>query len=327
MWVLIIHDWVLIHVGRSNNMKHDELHDKSAYIMVLTHDERKAKITCTRCSKQITRNNMSAHRKTCETKDITTYDQISNQLTTCKEQLKQTQAIVKEKELENEKQRYEIEQLKLEVQHMHTQYITNNNTTNNNTTNNTNDNRITVNVNQYYVMDKHGMRDGLDMTKIRSFGTENVSYVDVTKPLPTILKDIYCNDLHPENKVLSHHYLNLQWILVRYKDHVVRLNLEHDRSNMHIILQMVCENVERLLGKEFKSTDERISGIQELLGAMDVEVRTLQKRVGNEKALQMLPVWNKRQYERTENRLWESYMLYDPNYSQNVNKREGVITV
>ena len=166
-------------------------------------------------------------------------------------------------------------------------------------------------------MDQDGLRNGLDLTKVRAFGNENVGYVDKTKPLPTILKDIYCNSEHPENRVISHEYLNLQWILIRYKDHILSLNLEHDRDKMHVMLKIVCDNVERLLGTKYENGDERIQATRELLRELDKEVRELEKDVGNKKAAMMLPIWNKKQVAAMEDRMWGEYMD-DPKYSQNL---------
>ena len=208
--------------------------------------------------------------------------------------------------------------MKLELQKVHTQY-TNNTTTNNNdhSTNTTNHitNQIT-NINHYYVLDQNGMRDGLDLTKLRTFGNENVGYVDKTKPLPTILKDIYCNAEHPENRVISHEYLNLQWILFRCKDHIMSLNLEHDRDKMHVMLKIVCDNVERLLDTKFDNGDERILATRELLREMDNEVRHLEKDVGVKRAKEMIPIWHKAQVAGVEDREWGQYMEH-PSYSQN----------
>ena len=195
--------------------------------------------------------------------------------------------------------------------------VTTQSTTNNNTTNNNDhSNNITVNVNNYYVMDQDGLRDGLDMSKLRTLGTENVGYIDKTKPLPTILKDIYCNSEHPENRVISHQFLNLQWILFRYKDHILSLNLEHDRDKMHVMLKMVCDNVEQLLDTTFENGDERILATRELLREMDNEVRQLENHVGIQKAKAMIPIWNKGQVSGVEDRIWGQYME-ETTYSQN----------
>ena len=194
--------------------------------------------------------------------------------------------------------------------------IATNNTTNDNSINH---NNINVNINNYYVTDKDGIRDGLDMSKLRTFGTENVDYIDKTKPLPTILMDIYMNDAHPENRVLSHEFLNLEWIMFRFKDHILRLHLEIDRDNFHIFYRMVCDNVEKLLGQTYDNADERYDGAKQLLRAMDNEVLQLEKKVGLKKAFDMLPIWNRGQVEGVEARMWKQYMN-EPNYSQNLRR-------
>ena len=194
--------------------------------------------------------------------------------------------------------------------------IATNNTTNDNSINH---NNINVNINNYYVTDKDGIRDGLDMSKLRTFGTENVDYIDKTKPLPTILMDIYMNDAHPENRVLSHEFLNLEWIMFRFKDHILRLHLEIDRDNFHIFYRMVCDNVEKLLGQTYDNADERYDGAKQLLRAMDNEVLQLEKKVGLKKAFDMLPIWNRGQVDGVEARMWKQYMN-EPNYSQNLRR-------
>ena len=219
---------------------------------------------------------------------------------------------VKEKDQQLELKHYEVENMQLRIKQLTTQLqcdqkpqvVNNYNITN---------------VNHYYVLDKDGIRDGLDMTKLRTFGTENVDYIDKTKPLPTILMDIYMNDAHPENRVLSHEFLNLEWIMFRFKDHILRLHLEIDRDNFHIFYRMVCDNVEKLLGQTYDNADERYDAARQLLRAMDNEVLQLEKKVGLKKAFEMLPIWNREQVEGVEARMWKQYMN-EPNYSQNLRR-------
>ena len=266
---------------------------------------------CYMCKKMFSTPNMARHYKSCSQKSShLTPDEMVEKIF---ELENKNTLILDEKNREIEKQGYMIEQLKIDLKKLHIQQITNNN--DHSTT--TNNNNITMNINHYYVMDKDGLRDGLDLTKLRAFGDENVGYVDKTKPLPTILKDIYCNSEHPENRVISHEFLNLQWILFRYKDHILSLNLEHDRANMQVMRQIVCDNVERLLGTKFENGDERILATRELLRELDKEVRHLEKDVGLHNAKDMLPIWNKAQVAGVEDRIWGQYME-DPKYSQNV---------
>ena len=273
--------------------------------MPSTPKDKTEKIPCDRCTKLISRNNMAVHKRSCGQKKTLTYEQLSNQLKTCTEQLEEQRQQLQLKD-------YKIETLEIQVNSLHKHLLCKtSNQVINNTTNN-----INVNVNYYYVLDKNGMRDGLDMTKIRTFGHENVSYVDLTQPLPNILKDIYMNPQHPENRVLSHHYLNLQWILIRYKDHVLRLHLERDRENIHVMLRLVCDNVEKLLGKKYNNTEEKVDATWTLLSEMDKEVRDMEGKIGSAKALDNLPIWNRDQFENVEARMWTRYMD-EPTYSQN----------
>ena len=247
---------------------------------------------------------MAVHKRTCGRTKALTYEQICNQLTTCKN-------LVQEKDTQLQLKDYKIENLELQIKHLNTQLLCKPNVVNNSTTNN-----IHLNVNHYYVLDSNGLREGLDMSKLRSFGDENVDYIDKTKPLPTILKEIYCNSEHPENRVLSHNYLNLQWMLFKCKDHILSLDLEHDRDKAFVMQRMVCDNVERLLGRKFENEDERMHAGRELLQTMDNEVRELEKTHGVKRAFKMLPLWNKGQFDSMEERVWRQYMD-DPNYSQN----------
>lgn len=256
------------------------------------------------CKKHYSSTNISKHYKICKGMQ-------SEQL---KDQVKNLEKKLQEKDRDLTLKDYQIEQLKLELKTVSQQIITNNTNTNTNcTTNNTTN---VTNVNHYYVLGADGLRDGLDLTKLRTFGTENVDYVDRSKPLPTILKDIYCNEAHPENRVLSHEFLNLQWIMFRYQDHILRLHLEMDRSEFVVFRKLVCDNVERLLGRKYENYEETYDATRELLRTMDNEVRALITQMGNKKALAKLPIWNPEQVSGVEERVWKSYMR-EPNYSQN----------
>ena len=260
--------------------------------------DRNAKIPCEACGKFISKSNMSVHRRKCTKEpEKPTYVELEQQLEIQK--------------VENQKQQYEIEQLKLELKTVSQQGTHQNANTINNITNSV------TNVNHYYVLDNKGVRDGLNMEKIRTFGTENVDYIDKSKPLTTILKDIYCNDEHPENKTISHEYLNLQWIMFRFNDHILSLNLEHDREKIYVMLNMVCKNVEALLGQSYENFDEKLHATRELLRGLDNEVRELEEKHGVKKAYTMLPVWNSDQVKNMEARVWNPYMT-DPKYCERV---------
>ena len=166
-----------------------------------------------------------------------------------------------------------------------------------NTTNNTTNNNTIIN-NYYYVTDSGGNPQGLDMTKLRNFGEENVSYVDKTQPLPKILKDIYYNEDHMENRVISHQKANLQWMLFKCQDYLVRLNLEMNRESVPLMEDLVCNNVQKLLGKKF-DLRERRDAILELLAKFDDEARVLTDHIpDDDEADKQLPVWNRAQSEQ-----------------------------
>ena len=283
-------------------------------------DNKKLKVECKHCGKMISKNNIAAHRKKFHSEnDKPTYADLQETIRVVQQQIaaKDHQLAMAHQELQisiEEVGRYKSENARLTALVVSGSAGVTNNTTNN--SNSHNNNNINVNINNYYVTDKDGIRDGLDMTKLRTFGTENVDYVDKTKPLPTILMDIYMNDAHPENRVLSHEFLNLEWIMFRFKDHILRLHLEIDRDNFHIFYRMVCDNVEKLLGQTYDNADERYDGAKQLLRAMDNEVLQLEKKVGLKKAFDMLPIWNRGQVDGVEARMWKQYMT-EPNYSQN----------
>ena len=184
---------------------------------------------------------------------------------------------------------------------------------------------IRVEDRKYYVSNHpitiNGARDkiiysGFDMKQLRYIGTENVNYVDSEKPLSTILNLIYLHPDHLENRVLSHLYLNRQWIVFKYKNHFLSLHLEHDREYVYVMMQILCDNVETLLGRKYPNVQERLDATNQLLHAMDIEVEQLIHEVGNKVAYEMLPIWNKQQYDRTENHRWATYMQ-EKTYSQN----------
>ena len=267
--------------------------------------DKTTKISCECCGKLISKNNMAIHRRKCKhtlTKPQPTTEELLN--------------LLKQKDIEITKQKYEIENLKLQVKNLNNELISNAKVVNN--VKNVNNNfQINIDVNNYYVYDENGLRDGLDMTKVRSFGNENIEYIDPSKPLPTILKDMYCNKEHLENQVLSHQYLNMQWIIIKYEDHMLRLNLGIDNENINVITKLIVDNAQKLFNKEFPNVEERYDAIRQLLQNMEDDVEDMIKEVGNNEALKRLPVWNKEQYKSYEERDWMKYMDMK-NYSQNL---------
>lgn len=266
-----------------------------------------AKIECAGCGKLISKSNLAVHRKRCKNvllPNKKTYEQLESEL-------KNKDKLINDQHTKLEQQQYKIEALEQQVKFLSTQLqckednkpIVNNNTFNMDITNN------------FYVIDANGLRDGLDMTKLRCFGNENIDYVDSSKPLPTILKNIYCNKDHLENQVLSHQYLNLQWILFKYEDHILALNLGIDHDNLHVMVKLIVDNVQHLLQKEFPNGEERWDAVRQLLQEMDREVDDMCVRLGNQDAMDKLPIWNKAQVKGYEERTWQRYMDL-ANYSQ-----------
>lgn len=275
--------------------------------------DKHAKKPCDICGKEISRNNMSIHKKKCMNKIENPTAAHMNELLERQKQKYENE--IQQHKIEIEKQEYKISALEQQVKTLTTQLqcdrtpIVNNNTYN-----------VDMDVtNHFYVISADGLRDGLDMKKLRSFGSENIDYIDSSKPLPTILKNIYCNKDHLENQVLSHRYLNLQWILFKNDDHVLALNLGIDNDNMHVMVKLIVENVQHLLQKEFPNGEERWDAVRELLNEMNREVDDMRKRMGNTVALSKLPLWNKDQFSNYEEREWMRYMDM-ANYSQQLKR-------
>ena len=275
--------------------------------------DKNAKKPCDICGKEISRNNMSIHRKKCMMKTENPSAAHMNEMLERQKQKYENE--IQQHKIEIEKQQYKISALEQQVKTLTTQLqcdkppVVNNNTYN-----------VELDItNNFYVIDPNGVRDGLDMKKLRSFGQENIDYIDSSKPLPTILKNIYCNKEHLENQVLSHKYLNLQWILFKYDDHILTLNLGIDNDNMHVMVKLIVDNVQRLLQKEFPNAEERWHAVRELLCEMNDEVDDMCDKLGNNTALTKLPIWNKEQFNKYEERDWMRYMDM-ANYSQQLKR-------
>lgn len=287
------------------------------------------KVECVHCGKMISKKNISTHRKKFHSQNdkplyadleeavrVAQQDIVTKDLTimTHDRQLALAKQVLTKKNEEINRYKTEIARLTTLVEAAPSISSTHNNTTNNDNSNNNINVNITNN-NTYYIIDTNGIRDGLDMSKLRNFGEENVDYVDPTQPLPKILKDIYCNPDHMENKVIGHEYLNLQWILFKCKDHVLRLYLERDRGNVRDLVDVVCDNVQRLLGKKFDNDGERNDAVVQLLAELDGDIKKMMTEVGVAEANKRMPLWNRKQYEKLEGRRWEKYMS-EPSYSQ-----------
>lgn len=275
------------------------------------------KIRCDGCGKSISKTNMSTHKKRCKHElvpDKLTYHDLEKALheknkviDDSNKRYNNIESVLLQTEEENKRLKMEIDLMK-----KHQLVATNQNAeTIHNTTNNNN-----INIsNNYYVMDLEGNRSGLNMNTIRAFGDENIDYIDTSKPLSDILKQLYCNPEHLENKVISHAYLNLEWILFKYKDHIMRLHLEHDRQNVSVLVRLICDNVQQRLGKEFKNHGERHDAVIQLLKEMDNDVNKLVSTLGAKDAKRHVPLWNKEQYDSQDDVVWRSWMN-EPTYSQ-----------
>lgn len=282
--------------------------------------DKSAKIPCEICGKYISKNNMAVHKKKCVNKIANPTNEFMQQMLNIQKHEYEKLLDEKEKMLckrindlliyqeDNKRLQTEIDLMRKN------QLFAINNSQNAETINNTtNNNNINIS-NNYYVMDLDGNRSGLNMNKIRAFGDENIDYIDTSKPLLDILKQLYCNPDHLENKVISHAYLNLEWILFKYKDHILRLHLEHDRKNVSVLVRLICDNVQQRLGKEFKNHGERHDAVIQLLKEMDNDVNKLVWTLGTNDAKMHVPLWNKEQYDMHDDVVWRSWMN-EPTYS------------
>tara|TARA_B100001287_G_C22626024_1_gene502528 strand:- start:632 stop:1285 length:654 start_codon:yes stop_codon:yes gene_type:complete len=153
----------------------------------------------------------------------------------------------------------------------------------------------------------------LDMNQVLYFGNENFDYVNTNRSLEHILKTIYCNDDHLENRVLHHMYLNEAWLVFKFKDHVLRYFIDTD--TIYLIDKMIIGNIERRLNVKFEDTEMRLNAINALIMQLGVEVR--EKKFG-----QTLPIWEETQFKKYEqedlNRHKTNY-LSDMGFGSNIN--------
>ena len=279
---------------------------------------------CNLCKLNFSTTNFSKHYKICQQKhNVPTPEQLQDTINQLKRQLEASK-------IELTKANYRIEELTKENQRL----VGNNNKlvdavasgsgsppppshqviniTNNTTTDNSIKKQVN-NIHYHYVLDANGIRDGLDMKKLRNFGEEDVSYVDKTQPLPKILKDIYYNEDHMENRVISHEFPNREWMIFKCQDYLIRLHLETDRESVPLMEDLVCNNVQKLLGKKFE-TCERRDAIKELLSKFDDEARKLTKGIEDEdEIMKRLPIWNHAQYENYKELIYNK-SVHDPTF-------------
>ena len=262
-----------------------------------------SKIACVACGKSITKSNMAAHKKRCkiisQEKNPLTYDELKNELTAYKEKFN-------EQEIKNKIQHYEIENLKLQLENL--KYQLKNKDDKNIINNNVN----ITNINNFYVFDSNGLRDGLDMHKLRHFGDENVDYVDKDAALWSIMNDIYFNDKHLENKTISFIYKNGQWIAFNMKEHILKLNLEFDNEKLYVMRDLLISNLSKLIGRKFENYHENEDATKLFLNKMINEMDSCIEKYGNDNV--KMPIWNEFMYKERIQIEWKKYMNL-PNYS------------
>lgn len=255
----------------------------------------KAPKQCVGCGKFISYKGFSTHQKSC----------------------KEYQELPSEKELvetyRNTKyfrdKIIELEQKLLEANSTISKLKTN--ITNN--TNNTNCNNITNNNinNNYYVMNFNtGEKNGLDLDKINSFGHENTAYIDKNKSLEYNLKELYCNDDHPENRIISHCYLNLEWLVIKLTNNRV-LRYHINSETMHICRDFIIKRVEEICENTYNIEDKN-RAIKSLISKLTDEVKTKNLKEHE------LPIWNKEQYNKCDNDEWLTHFTKDNLYWQKV---------
>ena len=83
------------------------------------------RIPCENCSKHISRNNMSVHKKTCGLNKKYTYDQLVIQLKNCNDQLKENHTKLNEKDTQLHIKDYRIQDLENQVKILNTQLVCN----------------------------------------------------------------------------------------------------------------------------------------------------------------------------------------------------------
>ena len=264
----------------------------------------KAPKECLGCGKLISYSYFSAHQKSCQA----------------------FLALPSPKELvesykDTDKLRKRVEELEAELLKANTAIenfrsnVYNNCTIDQSNTNNTNLN-IEMTNNYYVINCNTGEKDGLDMKKINSFGYENVDYIEKNKSLEFTLNKIYCNEDHPENRIISHAYLNNEWLLIKLtNERVLRYHINED--TMHIFRDTIINNVERICETKW-GVEEKNRAIKGLISNLSKEVET-----GKYKHL---PIWNNRQYNKTDNNEWLTHYVKQPNFLQKMMEPEKGIT-
>lgn len=182
---------------------------------------------------------------------------------------------------------------------------------------NTNNNYNVEMTNNYYVINcKTGEKDGLDMAKINSFGSENVDYIDKNKSLEFTLNQLYCDDNHPENRVISHAYLNNEWLLIKLtNERVLRYHINED--TMHIFRDTIINHVEKICETKW-GVEEKNRAIKGLIANLSKEVET--------RKYKNLPIWNHIQYDKTDNNEWLTHFVKQPNFWDKIMEPENGIT-
>ena len=166
-----------------------------------------------------------------------------------------------------------------------------------NVTTNTNcniqNNNITINCNNnYYVINcQTGEREGLDISKINYFGNESIDYINKNQSLDFILKDLYFNDDHPENKVISMAYPNCEWILILLSDKILRYRIQPE--SIHKLRDFIIKRVEEISNKEY-CVEDKNRAIKTFLSELTNEINTKELKEHE------LPIWNRKQYMKSD---------------------------
>lgn len=147
-----------------------------------------------------------------------------------------------------------------------------------------------------WIVDDSGQKNGLDMQQVRTFTDEDWSYVDTSRSLCHILKSVYCNDDHPENRVLSHTYMNCARLAIKFEDYILIYLIDPD--TIQFLVTLLIDNIEKKICKKFPDEQERYHATYDLLMHLDVEV---------EKKKQPVPIWNSVQFDAYEQEMYRTF--------------------
>lgn len=287
--------------------------------------ESDCKKECLGCRKLITAPNFAKHKKRCKVfQELpSTIEAAQINPDNLQDEINKLTQELHKKDEELQKRDEELEFVKRELQKANTMLQTRGNYIENQ--HNYNDIHIDV-LNQFYVLDVNGIKNGLDLSMVKSIGTENVDYLKNMSPLPplqSLLKNIYASDEHVENRVLSHLYRNNQYIIMKYSDHFLIINLGNDKENFSVFQKKIMENMENIFGRTWDNFEEVRDAVQNLLWALNgendqnkwVPESRPDFKLGEEEG--KCVIWNFNQFDNgLEQRHWKPYMnneLYSGN--------------